>query len=45
MEMFMEKFEGDDYLDSQKIENSFNFFLVNSYYKYLRQIVFEGSNN
>jgi hypothetical protein len=45
MEIFKDNFEGDDNLDSQKIENSFNFFLVNSYYKYLRQIVFEGSNN
>ena len=45
MEMFKKKFEGDDYINFNKIENSFNFFLVNSYYKYLKQIIFEGSNS
>ena len=48
MEFFKERFErseNDDYLDCQKIENSFNFFLVNSYYKYLKQIFLEGSNS
>ena len=33
MEVFKNKFENDDYLDINKIESSFNFFLINSYYK------------
>ena len=39
MEMFKRKFESDDYININKLECSFNFFLVNSYYKCLRQIV------
>ena len=31
-------FESDDYLNLNKLESSFNFFLINSYYKYLSQI-------
>ena len=46
IEIFKIKFEADDYLDLYKIENSFNFFLVNSYYKYLKLIEeLEGSNS
>ena len=45
MELFRNKFEVDDYINFNKIENSFNFFLINSYYKYLKQIVLEGNNN
>ena len=44
MELFKSKFEGDDYLNSNKIESSFNFFLINSYYKYLKQISLEENN-
>ena len=44
MEVFKNKFENDDYLDINKIESSFNFFLINSYYKYLKQISFENNN-
>ena len=45
MEMFKSKFENDDYINLNKIESSFNFYLINSYYKYLKQIVLEESNN
>jgi len=44
MEYFKFKFESDDYINYNRIESSFNFFLVNSYYKYLKQIVLEGYN-
>jgi len=44
MEYFKFKFESDDYINYSRIESSFNFFLVNSYYKYLKQIVLEGYN-
>jgi hypothetical protein len=44
MEFFKFKFESDDYINYNRIESSFNFFLVNSYYKYLKQIVLEGYN-
>ena len=44
MELFKNKFESDDFLNFNKIESSFNFFLVNSYYKYLKQISLEKNN-
>ena len=44
MELFKSKFESDDYLNINKIESSFNFFLINSYYKYLKQILLEENN-
>ena len=45
MELFKNKFESDDFLNFNKIESSFNFFLVNSYYKYLKQISLEKNNS
>ena len=45
MEIFKNKFEVDDYLNLNKIESSFNFFLINSYYKYLKQIAYDINNN
>jgi hypothetical protein len=45
MEYFKIKFESDDYINYNRVESSFNFFLVNSYYKYLKQIVLEGTNS
>lgn len=45
MEYFKYKFESDDYINYNRVESSFNFFLVNSYYKYLKQIVLEGTNS
>jgi hypothetical protein len=44
MEMFKNKFEADDYINFNKIESSFNFYLINSYYKYLKQIISEIHN-
>ena len=45
MELFKNKFENDDYLNFNKIDSSFNFFLINSYYKYLKQISLEENKN
>jgi len=45
MEYLKYKFESDDYINYNRIESSFNFFLVNSYYKYLKQIILEGANS
>ena len=45
MEMFKNKFENDDYINFNKIESSFNFYLINSYYKYLKLIVLEENYN
>ena len=39
IKIFGDKFESDDYLNINKLESSFSFFLINSYYKYLKQIV------
>ena len=39
IEAFKDKFESDDYINIYNLENSFDFFLVNTYYKYLKQIV------
>ena len=43
LEFFKNKFESDDYIIFNKIESSFNFFLVNAYYKYLKQISLENN--
>ena len=45
MEYFKNRFECDDYINNVKIESSFNFFLINSYYKYLKQISLEENNS
>ena len=45
VELFKNKFESDNYININKIESSFNFFLINSYYKYLNQIILEGNND
>ena len=44
VELFKNNFESDDYLNLNKLESSFNFFLINSYYKYLKQISAENNN-
>lgn len=44
IELFKNNFESDDYLNLNKLESSFNFFLINSYYKYLKQIAAENKN-
>ena len=38
-------FEEDDYLNYNKLNTAFNFFLVNSYYKYTKQISSENTNS
>ena len=38
MDIFKRKFESDEYLNDNKLNSFFNFFLINSYYKYLKQI-------
>ena len=45
IELFKNNFESDDYLNVNKLESSFNFFLINSYYKYLKQIAAENNSN
>ena len=35
-------FESDDFLNYNKLDSAFNFFLVNSYHKYFRQIALEN---
>jgi hypothetical protein len=42
--IFRNRFESDDFLSYNQLENAFNFYLVNSYYKYSRQISL-GNNN
>ena len=42
IDLFKNNFESDDYLNLNKLESSFNFFLINSYYKYLKQISAEN---
>ena len=44
IELFKNNFESDDYLSLSKLESSFNFYLINSYYKYLKQISAENNN-
>ena len=45
IELFKNNFESDDYLNVNKLESSFNFFLINSYYKYMKQISAEENIN
>ena len=39
---FKNNFESDDFLNYNKLDSAFNFFLVNSYHKYFRQIALEN---
>ena len=43
IEIFKNRFESDDFLNYNKLESAFNFFLINSYYKYYRQIALENT--
>ena len=43
IDIFRNNFESDDFLNYNKLENVFNFFLINSYYKYSRQIGLENN--
>ena len=38
---FKKNFESDDFLNYNKLDSAFSFFLINSYYKYFRQIALE----
>ena len=42
IDIFKNKFESDDFLNYNKLDSAFNFFLINSYYKYSRQIALEN---
>ncbi len=44
MDIFKKRIESDDFLNYNKLDSAFNFFLINSYYKYLRQIACEKNN-
>ncbi len=43
LNIFENNFEADDCLNFNKLNNAFNFFLINSYYKYSRQIALENN--
>ena len=43
IDILKDRFESDDFLNYNKLENAFNFFLINSYYKYSRQIGLENA--
>ena len=45
LDNFGYNFEEDDYLNFSKLNIAFNFFLINSYYKYSRQIALENINS
>ena len=42
IDIFKNRFESDDFLNYNKLDSAFNFFLINSYYKYSRQIALEN---
>ena len=42
IDIFKNRFESDDFLNYNKLDSAFNFFLINSYYKYSRQISLEN---
>ena len=42
IDTFRNNFESDDFLNYNKLDSAFNFFLINSYYKYSRQISLEN---
>ena len=45
IDIYKNRFESDDFLNYNKLDSSFNFFLINSYYKYYRQIALENNNS
>ena len=45
IDIYKNRFESDDFLNYNKLDSSFNFFLINSYYKYSRQIALENNNS
>ena len=45
LDIFRTNFEEDDFINYNKLNTAFNFFLVNSYYKYTKQISSENTNS
>ena len=45
IDIYKNRFESDDFLDYNKLDSAFNFFLINSYYKYCRQIGLEKNTS
>ena len=44
LDIYKKRFESDEFLNYNKIDNAFNFFLINSFYKYQRQIGKENND-
>ena len=44
IDMFQSRFESDDFINFNKLNNTFTFFLINSYYKYIRQIYLDNNS-
>ena len=42
LDIFSNNLEADDYINYNKLSIAFNFFLINSYYKYSKQIAQEN---
>ena len=45
IDMFQSRFESDDFLNFNKLNNAFTFFLINSYYKYIKQIYNDNNSS
>ena len=45
IDMFQSRFESDDFLNYNKLNNAFTFFLINSYYKYIKQIYNDNNSS
>jgi hypothetical protein len=45
IEEFENNFENDDYLKKEKLNSTFDSFLINAYYKYLRKIIFLNNSS
>jgi hypothetical protein len=45
IDIYKNRFESDDFLNYNKLDSAFNFFLINSYYKYCRQIGLEKNSS
>ena len=44
IDMFQSRFESDDFINFNKLNNTFTFFLINSYYKYIKQIYLDNNS-
>ena len=45
LDIFKFNFEEDDYMNYNKLNIAYNFFLINSYYRYSRKIALENTNS